>query len=108
MCLVVVRHGSVVVVVVVGVPVVHVMVRRGPVRCVGRVAHGPRLWWGAVVMRVVGVALVLGHWMRGSGAVGVVVSLVVPYPLALGEWWSLCGVDRLLLVVGRGTAVRWR
>ena len=26
----------------------------------------------------------------------------------MGERWSLCGVDRLVLVVGRGVAVRWR
>ena len=44
MGVVVVRHGLVVLV---GVSVVHVMARRGPVRRVGWVAHGPRLWWGA-------------------------------------------------------------
>ena len=59
----VVRHGLVVVV---GLSVVHVMVWRGPVRCVGWVAHGSDVV-GSVVM---GVAFALGHWEVGSGAVG--------------------------------------
>ena len=95
--------------VVVGVSVVRVMVWCGPVRRVGRVVCGARSWWGVVVMELVGVALVLGHWEAGvGGGGGVLVLLVDPCSLALREWWSLCGVNWMVLVEGRGAAVRWR
>ena len=55
-------------VVVVGVPVVHVMVWCDVVRCVGWVACQGQLRWGVVVMQVVGVAVVLGH--QGVGVRG--------------------------------------
>ena len=71
-------HGLVVVV---GVSVVHVMVWCDPVRCLGRVACGSRLCWGAAVMELVGVAVVLGHWEAGVGGGGGV--LVLPHSLAL-------------------------
>ena len=61
------------------------------------------------LMEMVGVALVLGLWEAGvGGSGGVLVLLVVPWPLALWEWRSPCGMDRLVLVVGSGVAVRWR
>ena len=64
---------------VVGVPLVHVMVRCGVVRRVGLVACGVRLRWGVVVMELVGVTVVFGHrgvWVGGDG--GVVMVLVAP------------------------------
>ena len=80
-------------VVVLGVSVVHVMVWCGPVRRVGWVACWGRLRWGVVVMKLVGVAVVLGHRGVGvGGGGGVLMVLVAPRSLALREWWSLCGV----------------
>ena len=80
---------------VVGVPVVHVMVRCGVVRRLGWVACGGRLRAGVVVMQLVGIDVVLGP-LGGRGFWGggvVVMSLVVPCPLALRECCSLYGVD---------------
>ena len=66
---------------VVGVSLVHVMVWCGPVRFVGWLA---RLCWGAVVMELVGLAVVLVHWeTRIGGGGGVLLLLVVPRFLAL-------------------------
>ena len=99
---------------VVGVPVVHVMVRRAVVRRVRWPARGGRLRWGVVVMKLVGVAVVLGHPGVGVGGDGgVVMVLVVQCSLALCEWWSLYGVDvcgqwSLAGLPGYGAAVRWR
>ena len=79
---------------VVGVPVVHVMVWCGVVRRVGRVACGARLRWGVVVMILVGVTVVLRHRRVGvGGSRGVVMVLVAPRSLAPPECWSLCGVN---------------
>ena len=80
-------------VVVVHVPVVHVMVWCGVMCRVGLVACGGRLRWGAVVMELVGVAVVLGHQGVGGGGGGVAMVLVAPSSLALCEWLSLYGVD---------------
>ena len=79
---------------VVGVPVVHVMVRCGVVRRVGWVACGGRLRWGLVVIERVGVAVVLGRRGVGvGGGGGVMMVLVVPCSVALRECWSLYGAD---------------
>ena len=78
---------------VVGVSMVHVMVLCGPVRRQGSLACGGRLRWGLGMMKLVWVAVVLGHegvGVRGGG--GVLMVLVLPRSLALREWRSLCGV----------------
>ena len=40
--------------------------------------------------------------------VSILAFVVVPYPLTLGELWSLCGMDGFVQVVGRGAAVGWQ
>ena len=79
-------------VVMVGVPVVHVMVWCAVVHRVGWVACGGGPRWGVGVIELVGVAVVLGHQGVEEGR-GVVMVLVAPRSLALREWWSLYGVD---------------
>ena len=74
--------------------VVHAMVWYAEVCPVGWVPRGARLRWGVVVMQLVGVAVVLGHPGVGVGRDGgLVVVLVVPCFLAMGEWWSWHGMD---------------
>ena len=81
-------------VLVLGVPVVHLMVWCGVVRRVGWVAFWGRLRQGVLVMQLVGVPVVLGHQRVGVlGGQGVVMVLGAPCSLALCEWWSLYGVD---------------
>ena len=70
------------------------------------------------MMQLVGITVVLGHREAGvGGGGGVLVVLVVPRSLALRERRplcgvelsrrrSLCGVRRVVLVQGRGAAVR--
>ena len=99
----------------VGVPVVHVLVRCGLVRRVGWVTCAGRLRWGVVVMELVGVAVVLGHRGVGvGGGRGLVMVLVVPCLYGVdvcgqwsltGLWWALVRV--MLLVCPGGRGVRW-
>ena len=72
---------------------VYVMLWRSPVCRVRWVVHGPWLWWGAVMTRVVGLALVSGHCKAGArGNESMVQLLVVPFLFAMEEWWPPCGV----------------
>ena len=58
------------------------------------VACGFWLCWSVVMVELVGMAVVLGHWGAGDGAGGgVLVLAMVPRSPALRERWPLCSVD---------------